>query len=256
MAPDTDRIDVMAYCPLEDHSLFVASVPLDGNAVSRVSAIEEAVYDNPLLLNDFNRVTVISRDVRRTIMPTAVAADRNMAFDIVREMTGARECELVVDDLPLLDASICHMVDGDVYNFFTRTFNGVRFIHRLSALTRYFHGTHRSAGSMASHVNLRRGSLDIVLYQSDRLILANTYDWVEPADALYYIVATRNMAGIDRQAPVVLSGDREVRDELTPLFRQYLPTVMPAIFPAAMFRAGGKTAMNTPTDLIVLPLCE
>lgn len=256
IAPDTDRVEVMAYCPIEDHSLLVAAIPLDPNSTSAVSAFEEAVYDNPLLLNDFNRVTIVSRDRYWTIMPTVLTSDRELTSDIVTEMTGARGGTLIIDELPLLDSSICHFIDTELYNFITRTFNGVRFIHRLSGLTRYYHGTHRGAGSLTSHVNLRRGSFDIVMYQSDRLLLANTYEWTEPADVLYFIMATRNMAGIDRETPVVLSGDREVRDELTPLLREYMPSVMPAIFPAAMFRAGGATAMNAPTDLIVLPLCE
>lgn len=256
MAAGNDSIDVMAYCPLEDHSLFVAAIPLDRGASSRVTAIEEAVYDNPLLLNEFNRVTMISRSDVRAILPTELAADTDLAADIVGEMTGKHDGNLVVDDLPLLDVSICHLIDSDIYNFLTRTFSGIRFIHRLSALTRYTHGTHRGAGSLTSHVNLRRNTLDIILYHSDKLLLANTYNWVEPNDALYFVLATRAAFGIDHKAPVVLSGDREVRGELTPLLRQYLPTVMPAVFPAAMFRAGGQTAMNAPTDLIVMPLCE
>lgn len=256
LAPGTDSVDVMAYCPLEDHSLFVSTVPLDNNSSSRVTAIEEAIYDNPLLLNEFNRVTVISRCEERAILPAKVTADTDLVSDIVEEMTGISGRQLIVDDLPLLDTAICHLIDRDIYNFLCRTFNGVKFIHRLSALTRYFHGTHRGAGSLTSHVNLRRGSLDIVLYHSDKLLLANTYQWVEPADALYFIAATRSAFDIDRRSPVVLSGDRDVREELTPLLRQYLPTVMPAVFPAAMFRAGGQTAMNAPTDLIVMPLCE
>lgn len=256
LAPDTDRIEVMAYCPIGDHSLLAATVPLSSDTTTVVGAFEEAVYDNPLLLNDFNRVTIISRSDMFTIMPTGLVADKDMVTDIVSEMTGARGGALIVDDLPLLEASVCHLIDSELYNFINRTFNQPRFIHRLSGLTRYYHGVHRGAGSMTSHVNLRHDSLDIVLYQSDRLLLANTYGCVEPADALYYIMATRSAMGIDREAPVVLSGDRKVRDELTPLLREYLPTVMPAIFPAAMFRAGGATAMNVPTDLIVLPLCE
>ena len=256
LAPGKDSIDIMAYCPLEDHSLFVDTQPLDTGASSRVSAIEEVVYDNPLLLNDFKQVTIVSRSDARALLPRDTAADPDLAADIADELTGSTSGELIVDDLPLLDVSLCHFIDSDTCNFLRRTFSGVKFIHRLSALTRYWHGTHRGAGSMTSHVNLRRNSLDIVLYNGDKLLLANTYEWVEPADALYFIVATRTAFGIDHRAAVVLSGDRNVREELMPLLRRYLPTVMPAVFPAAMFRAGGQTAMNAPTDLIVMPLCE
>lgn len=255
LALDIERIDVMAYSPLEDHSLFVADIPLDMSSVSRVSAIEEAIYDNPLLLNDFNRVVVVSRSDARALLPSSLAADVDMASDILSEMTGSTG-KMVVDEIPLLDVAMCHFVESDLYNFICRTFSGVKFIHSLTALTRYYHGTQRGAGSLTSHVNLRKEYIDIVLYQSDKLLLANTYRWYEPADVLYFILATRSVWNVDRPTPVALGGDREVRELVTPLLQKYLPTVMPAIFPAAMFRAGGAKAMTVPTDMIVLPLCE
>ena len=257
LAPDSDSIDVMAYCPLDEHPLLVDKINIDTSSTSRVMAIEEAIYDNPLLLNEFKRVTIVSRTDLYAIIPTPISADPDLTNSILTEMTGVSSSTLITDSLPLLDSSLCHLMDSDLYNFFNRTFsNNVRFTHRLSALTRYYHGCHRSTGSLISHVNLRRSSFDIVLYNGDRLLLANTYRWENPVDALYYIIATRQVHGIDNNAAVILSGERDVREELTPLLKQHIPTVMPAIFPAAMFRAGGQVAMNAPTDLIVLPLCE
>ena len=253
---DVDHIDVMAYCPIEDHSLFVSTIPLDDSVDGYVTRVEEAIYDNPLLLNEFSKICVVMRTDARAFLPLDVASD-DRAADIVSEMTGVADGHLVVNELPLLKLSLCHMVDSALYNFLTRTFGQkVRITHRLASIATYCHGTHRGAGSLCSHVNLRRSSLDIVIYQGDSLLLANTYNITGVTDALYYIVATRQLFDIDRSNAVVLSGDRDMREELSPLLRKYLPTVMPAVFPAAMFRAGGQTAMNAPTDLIVMPLCE
>lgn len=258
LAVDTSHIDVMAYCPIDDHPLLTASIPLDTAVTSRVEAIEEAVYDNPLLLNDFKRITVVSRSHDFCLIPTPVAAVTNMASDIVTEMTGVSDSshKLIADNLPLLDISLCHMIDNGIYNFLSRTFNGVKFIHHLSALTRYGHGTHRSTGTLNSHVFINDKLIDIILLKGDRLLLVNSYHWQEPTDMLYYIMAARRANGIDNQSPVVVSADHATRDHLMPLLRQYIPTVMPAIFPAAMFRAGGSEALNAPTDLVLLPLCE
>ncbi|MCM1449857.1 MAG: DUF3822 family protein [Clostridiales bacterium] len=259
IALDTNLIDVMAYCPLEDHNLLSASLPFNpATPSSSVEAIEEVVYDNPLLLNDFNKVTIVSRYNTYCILPTPIASNPVMAADITTEMTGKGDdsATLTVDHLPLLDTSISHYIDNPTYNFLTRTFNGATFLHHLSVITRYCHGTHRSTGNLTSYVYVRDTSLDIILFRGDTLLLANTYEWHEPTDILYYIMATRRAHGIDNRAPVIVGTDPVLRDSLLPLLRQYIPTVMPAIFPAAMFRAGGNEAMNTPTDLILLPLCE
>lgn len=254
---DADRLDVMAYCPLEDRSLLSATIQLDP-ATDYVEAVEEAVYDNPLLLNRFKKVTVINRGDAHTLLPAGLPAeDPALAADILAEMTGDRDGHPVFDPLPLLDATTGHTVPGGVYNFLTRTFGpDLHIIHRLSVMARYCHGTHRGAGSLTSHVAVRPGSIDIILYRADRMLLANTYRWTEPLDAVYYILATRSAFDIDAKSPVVMSGDREAREQLMPLLRQYLTAVMPAVFPAAMFRAGGQTAMNAPLDLILMPLCE
>lgn len=253
---DADHIDVMAYSPIEDNSLFVTAIPLDDSVDGYVTRVEEAIYDNPLLLNDFSKVYAVMRTDARAILPADVASGEQ-ASDIVSEMTGVAGGHLVVNNLPLLDVALCHLVDESLYNFLKRTFGpSVNIVHRLAGITAYCHGTHRGAGSLCSHVNLRRTSIDIVIYQGDSLLLANTYKITGLTDALYYIVATRQLFDIDRANAVVLSGDRDMREELSPLLREYLPTVMPAVFPAAMFRAGGQAAMNAPTDLIVMPLCE
>lgn len=258
LAIDMGHIDILGYCTIGENSLLTAGIPLDTEAQSHLIAVQEAVYDNPLLLNEFNKVTVVNRGGHHTLMPTDIAHS-DIAGEILTEITGKEEGEsgrLIVDELPLLDISMCHFMEEGLYNFMRRTFNGVKFIHSLSVLTRYFHGTMRAAGSRCSHVNVRSGCIDIVIYSGDTLLLANSYRCTEPTDALYYIIATRRALGIDSKESVILSGDRDAREALMPLLREYLPTVIPAIFPAAMFRAGGQKAMEAPADLIYMPLCE
>ncbi len=258
---DSHAIDVMAYSPYEEHSLLSATVPLDRAEDDVCKAIEEAVYDNPLLLNDFNRVTVVSRSLCRAVLPDfAIDGVDGRARDLARELCGCpddnMESPMIIDRLPLLDCSLCHFMEEKLYNFLTRTFSGVKFVHRLSVLTRYFHGVNRGTGSFVSYVNLRPGTFDIVMFNGNNLLLANTYEWTEPDDVLYYILAVRKAFNADDDKAVVLAGDRAVREKLNDRLREFIPTVMPSVFPAVMFRAGGAIAMDTPTDLVVLPLCE
>lgn len=258
---DVDAIDVMAYSPYEDNSLFNATVPLDPAENDVCKAIESAVYDNPLLLNDFNKVAVISRNIYRAVIPDfVVGSDDSVTRDIAIELCGTPEGDsdpaMIVDRLPLLDCSMCHFMEQKLYNFLTRTFNGVKIVHRLSVLTRYFHGVNRGTGSFVSYVNLRPETFDMVMFNGNNLLLANTYEWTTAEDVLYYIIAVRRSFNVVDDKAVVLSGDREVREKLSRRLREFIPSVMPAVFPAAMFRSGGTVAMDTPTDLVVLPLCE
>lgn len=52
-----------------------------------------------------------------------------------------------------------------------------------------------------------------------------------------------------------LSGDKNLRNEITPLMREYITYVMPTIFPSHLFELGEETH-EAPFDLVILPLCE
>ncbi len=44
-----------------------------------------------------------------------------------------------------------------------------------------------------------------------------------------------------------------MRKAVTPLLRRYVASVLPAIFPSALYRAG-REAMNAPFNIVILPL--
>lgn len=254
IAVDRRGLEIMAYNSLEDHSLITADIEVGGDYAPK--KIEDAVYDNPLLLNEFRHVTVILRSEPSTLIPNEIASEGALTEKIVGEMTGKVDTDILVDHIPLLDMSVAYAPDSELLNFLRRTFTGVSIRHRLSAIIQYWHATTRAMRPLATNVNLHGDRLDIASFSGDRLMFANSFDAATVADRLYYIMAVREMLQVGQDVPVVISGDRAGRDELTSILSRYVRRVLPAVFPAAMFKAGGHTAMNTPLDLVVLPLCE
>lgn len=249
------KLEVMAYNNMEDNSLVTADIALDGN--NALKAFENVVYDNPLLLGNFRRVTFLIRDTPHAVIPTSLLNDSpSDARKVIDELIGASPDEPVIDNLPLLDTSIAYRIDTDIYNFINRTFTGARFCHRLTGLTRFWHGTNRVTGAPATHVYVRSDGIDIIVFAGKRLLLANSYHTPAPTDRLYYVMAVRQLTDASVDTPVVIAGERSLRDELTGMLATHVDNVVPDVFPAAMFRAGGQTAINTPLDLVVMPLCE
>ena len=106
------------------------------------------------------------------------------------------------------------------------------------------------------YAHIHDNHIDLLSFGKDSLKLANSYEFREPIDAIYYILATRQMLKLNPNSDeMLIAGDNAVREAISPTLREYLAYVMPVIFPAAMFKAG-KDALNAPFDLIVLPLCE
>lgn len=248
-------MEAMLYNPVEEHSLITARIDFDPTTLSVAKAVEDAVYDNPLLLSDFKRVTFLMRDTLHAVIPFDVAADADLLRRVMDQLIGPRDYEPTIDDIPRLGASVAYYIEPQIANFIRRTFAGATFIHPVTGLTRYWHGTGRASGSMTTYVNLRQGAADIVVYSGDRLLTANSYPTPTADDTLYYIMAIREMTSTPAEAPVSVAGDNALRDALMPRLSKCVGRAIPAVFPAAMFLAGGRTALNTPLDLILLPLC-
>ena len=75
-------------------------------------------------------------------------------------------------------------------------------------------------------------------------------------DAAFFTLNAWTCFGLSADADALqLVGDSTMRDALAPVLRNYITSVMPAIFPAASMRMG-HDAMKAPYDLILLLLCE
>lgn len=250
-----DVIDVVAYSPIEDNSLIQRRIPLNNATLTPLKAIEEAVYDNPLLLSDFGRIQCLIDTPDVVVAPKeAGQLDADTLADILSTARPEFDGEVETNLLPASNAVIVTGIPREISRFLRRTFVNLDVQHHLTPLCRYFLNSSRRVNTPRVYANLREGSMDVVAVDRDRLLMANTFAFTSPDDAAYYIVASRRSLGLDK-AEMYLSGDAAVREQLAPLLRRVIPAVMPVIFPSTMFRAG-KEAMTAPFELIILPLCE
>lgn len=250
-------IEVALTCAAQDNSLIWRTLPLDKAAPSRLRAIEDVIYDNPLLLCDFGHVDVVVDTPDFTVIPGGITdpACINAIADASFAETDV-STEAMICPLPQLGASIVMRMAADEAGFMRRTFYNVRFHHHLEPLCRHFYGygqTTRNAGSMFAH--LRPGAVDVMAFGSDSLRMANSFRFSDTADAVYYILASRQMLGMEISDELILSGNAGARGAVIPVLREYIGSVMPAVFPSALMRCG-HDAIQAPLELIVLPPCE
>lgn len=253
---DPKALSVVAYSTVEDNSLIYRRIELDPAADSQLRAIEDAVYDNPLLLSDFQRVYVTVAADCYMLMPAECAADADLRRSTLLELFPEFDGDIFSCDCGTRNVRLVMGLDNHLTGFLNRTFLNPRITHSLAALSRYFITNNPAANAVKTYINLRAGRLDIIIAEKGRLLLANTFTCPTPSDALYYTLAARSLFALDNDTDeLLLAGDTSSREQLMPLLRRYVAKVMPAIFPSTMFRAG-KDAMNAPFDLIVMPLCE
>ena len=260
MRLDSAALDTVIYSPLREGSLTHRRLPLDAAAGSHLKALETCVYENPLLLGDFSRVSLVIESRSCIILPPGLDDADDADADDARHLIFTTAYPDFDGDTflsPSGTAGVAIMAgeDGDVMSFIRRTFYNVQISSHLSPLCRYFlSSAGRSAGPRL-HAVLRDGAVDIVVTQRSRLMMANTFDAPEASDAAYFIVAVRKMLNLPDDAETMLAGSAKLREQVSPILRQFPAQVMPVIFPSEMFRAG-KESLSSPFDLIILPLCE
>ena len=86
--------------------------------------------------------------------------------------------------------------------------------------------------------------------------MVNTYPFTNAQDAAYFALNAWRTHDLDQLTDELqLTGDGDTRAIMTPVLREYVKYVMPAVYPAAAMRLG-RNAMQAPLELILLALCE
>lgn len=248
-------LQVLLYSVIEDNSLIYRKIEFDKASTSQLKSLETVVYENPLLLSDFARIDCVVETEVFTIVPpeiTSLDAREKIMITMFPDFDG----EIVPCEISEQEATILMGVENDIIAFLRRTFNNPRLHHHLSPLCRYFFHKSKHGNSTKMYACLHSGKVDVIAVAGDGLRFANTFEYRNPMDAVYYIMACRQTLGMDNaNDEMFLSGSPSAREVIADTLRKYISYVMPVIFPSAMFKAG-KEAMKAPFDLVVLPLCE
>ena len=251
MEISAERLQVVMYSIHEDNSLIFRDILLDTSAMSPLAALEDAIYENPLLLSDFSKVDCLLDTTRFTVVPSEIRSD-DLRRRVLASLWPDDGYEVVADDISGCDATILTAVDSGLSGFLGRTFIDADVRNRISPLVSYFAGKSRLGSSGKMFVNLRGGEMDVISFGRDKLKMASTIAFGSTDDAVYYILASAKVTEFNVETDeLMLCGDMAMREQLMPLLRRYVNYVMPVVFPSAMMRTG-KEAMSVPFELIVL----
>ncbi len=248
-------LHVMLYSVVEENSLIYRKIEFDKASSSQLKSLENVVYENPLLLSDFLRVDcVVETSIFAIVPPEITSLDAREK--IMKTSFSDFDGEIVSCEISEKGAILLMGVETEIIAFLRRTFNNPHLHHNLSPLCRYFFHKNEHGNSTKMYACIRSSKVDIIAVNGSGLRFANTFDYRNSIDVVYYIMASRQMLGMDNaNDEMFLSGSPSARESVAETLRKYISYVMPVIFPSAIFKVG-KEAMKAPFDLVVLPLCE
>lgn len=245
------RVRYTLFTPTVDGSLIIGDV---ARADDTLQGLEDAIYDTPVLLNEYRRVRVLVRTSHFVMLPGGTA-DKDCHL-LVRQAFTGDDGDVAVNEMPGGDVKMAYLMPRGMQAFLGRTFNYPEVYHYLFPLYGYFRELNHGNDVSRMFLNLRDSGMDVVIFRNGQLQCVNSYPFENADDAAYFALNAWRTHGLDQLTDELqLTGDNEVRAAMTPLLRQYVKFVMPAVYPAAAMRLG-RNAMQAPLELILLALCE
>lgn len=245
------KVDYILYAPTVANSLIVGEIPWTNRSLQ---GLEDAIYDTPELLNEYKRVRVIVHSQHFVLFP--VASGDEDCVGLLRQAFPGDDGDAAVCVMPRNQVKVAWLMPRGMQAFVGRTFNYPTMCHHLRPLCEHFTDLVHDDGKSRMFLNLDEGCMDLAIYHGDKLQGANTFHFVNSQDAVYYALSAWRAHGLEQLSDeLVLMGDREQCADMMPRLREFVKSVMPAVYPAAAM-ALGRNAMQAPLELILLALCE
>ena len=177
-------------------------------------------------------------------------------IDLLRHAFPGDDGDAGVSLMPDNQVKIAWLMPRGMQAFLGRTFNYPMTYHHLQLLCEHFFGLNRDDGKSRMFLNLREGYMDLAIYREGKLQGANTFHFADHQDAVYYALTAWRAHELDQLADELqLMGDNAECAAMTPKLREFVKSVMPAVYPAAAMQLG-RNVMQAPLELVLLALCE
>jgi hypothetical protein len=247
-------VKFIMYCDDVENSLISRELPLNIDGGDYLKALENCIYDNPVLIQDFKTVAVSVASSHFVILPDELS-DYDTMLDTLDYMYAEDDGEREQSELEGNDASVAFSMPRGVLAFLQRTFNMPKIVHHLVPLVRYSTIKSEKSSMAKMFVHICDGEVDMCVMRKGKLVMVNTFTCRNTDEMLFFILnAWQNLSLDVHNDELQLSGDKAVRDELMPQLRKYISFVMPIIFPASAMKIG-QDAIKAPFDLILLSQC-
>lgn len=196
-------------------------------------SVENAVYDNPLILNDFEADIVITTS-RYMFVPAALSGSAEalrLCYEQVFESVGADD--LMMDEMG--DYLCLYTLMPGLKPFLSRTFAGSRIgshVSRLWSLWQEYAGS-----GVSVMVDVRGEAVDIGVYSDGALQGVSSREYTAPDDILYYVLnAARTLGGKDTKgASLYISSPlADSLDDLKGMLGEFFGRVEEISLPSAL----------------------
>lgn len=243
----SDGLTALLYSTADSSNWDVRTFRFDPAGGKRLELLTATVYDNPLLLSDFGRVSIVLTTPYIAVIPSQAEP---MASQL---LNAEADDAVIVNTLGVPGTVLAMRLPRDEVSFIRRTFPDAELRHSLAVMIDYF-GARATAGGNGRRLYavVSAAGVDIIVMDRRTLVQAVSHHVTSAMDAAYYAMALFKQTGMDAMYDeIFIGGDTAVRNEVMDILRTYVNHVMPVIIPGSVSRRGVSDL-----SLQILPLCE
>lgn len=255
-----ESLYVALYPPVAREEIMWREFRFDAAAPSPLKALEDIIYDNPLLLCDFRQVDCLLDTPAYLFVPADTPSDDyELLLSAVKPDAASAE---VLPQPAGPDAVMLQSLQPDITAFLKRTFYNITFRSRLSLLVNYFSAPQRELTERRAVALIDGQRLTLLAFDGRRMLAANDFSFSTSADAAYYVMASLQRLRFDTSDPsdpsftLAIHGQSMTADgTLAAILRPYVTNIRAVPFPSLRYRAS-KSTLQAPFPLLIAPLCE
>lgn len=235
--------------PVAGEDMVNASILLNPDTQSELKRIEDAVYDNPLLLSEFRSIHALVWTPDYTVVPAELAHDRHTAARLLAMALGREvDSHRVSVGCEMGGAVLLYELPEGTEAFLKRTFFGVTMSHPLEDVG--FEAVRRSEVNSQEPVMIAvadsANALTVVAARAGKLLMLNEFAVTHPDDGAYYLLACRSSLGLGRdEGAVMFAGQAPLARTVANILAPYIPSTSFLTTPPELCRYGRNATRLT-----------
>lgn len=254
LMPGEERLDVALLPPVAGEEIIWRTFAFDPSVPDRHKALQDIIYENPLLLSDFKSVECVADCGCFMALPAGLGEDGVSETGHAVLAPDDENCFVLTEPCGVSNAVIAQWIDDETHAFLCRTFFNIRFHSRMSRLVDYLVSLPGGGEGARMFVLTRDGEMTVVALRDGCLLCANDFRCRSESDAVYYLLAAAATLGLPVDTlSVAVGGDAAAT--LVGALRPYLPGIIELDSPALRYRAG-RTTLEAPFDILIRQSCE
>ncbi len=182
--------------------------------------IEDAVYDNPTVLDDYSADIILESD-RQLWLPADLYPTDEDCADAYVSIYGGDILDVMINDVG--KEKCAFTLAPGLKSFMQRSFPGARIWSQQALLKEASTQPHESFKAL---LDIRQSSFDFILFRRGELISASTHLWKAETDIAYVLLnILQTYEAPTPDTEIVFSGMREIRQSLGKTLQPYFKTI-------------------------------